>query len=250
MLWNSIAIFLNISGPQADKIRKHFQAIFKTNGLDLEIDCNLKIVNYLDVTLNLESGTHQPYHKPNDETIYIHAKSNHPTNIIRQLPLSVEKRLNTLSNNEPIFNESAKHYQETLMKCGYEHTLQYNPIGNIRQTTYETKNRKRNIIWFNPPFSKNVSTNIGKYFLNLINKHFPINNKYRKIFNHNTLKISYSCMPNIKSIIMKHNKTVLQEKKQQIKTCNCIKKESCPLNNQCLATNIVYEATVTTNAPN
>ena len=49
---------------------------------------------------------------------------------------------------------------------------------------------------------------------------------------------------------MKHNKTVLQEKKQQIKTCNCIKKESCPLNNQCLATNIVYEATVTTNAPN
>ena len=81
-----------------------------------------------------------------------------------------------------------------LMKCGCEHTLQYNPIGNIRQTTYETKNRKRNIIWFNPPFSKNVSTNIGKNFLNLINKHFPINNEYRKIFNHNTLKISYSCI--------------------------------------------------------
>ena len=60
---DDLAVFKNISGPQADKIRKHFQAIFKTSGLDLEFDCNLKIVNYLDVTLNLGNGTYQPYHK-------------------------------------------------------------------------------------------------------------------------------------------------------------------------------------------
>ena len=46
----------------------------------------------------------------------------------------------------------------------------------------------------------------------LIEKHFPNNHKYCKIFNKNDVKISYSCMANIKSIIM-HNKEVITEKK-------------------------------------
>ena len=54
---DGLAVFKNVSGPQADRIRKHFHAIFKQNGLDLEISCNLKAVNYLDVNLNLEDGT-------------------------------------------------------------------------------------------------------------------------------------------------------------------------------------------------
>ena len=79
---DGLAVFRNISGPEADKTRKHFHAIFKKNGLDLEIECNLKIVNYLDVTLNLNDGTYKPYRKPNDVTTYINVKSNHPPNII------------------------------------------------------------------------------------------------------------------------------------------------------------------------
>ena len=101
-----------------------------------------------------------------------------------------------------------------------------------------SQGRKRNIIWFNPPFSKSVSTNIVKYFLNLLEKHFP------------KIKLSYSCMPNIKAIINNHNKNVLQENNNQNKTCNCIKKESCPLGNQCLTPNIVYQGTISSNEPN
>ena len=33
----------------------------------------------------------------------------------------------------------------------------------------------------NPPFSKNVATRIGRYFLNLIEKHFPPDHKFHKI---------------------------------------------------------------------
>ena len=51
----------------------------------------------------------------------------------------------------------------------------------------------------------NVSTNIGRNFLNLIDKHFPSHHKLHKIFNRNTVKVSYSCMRNVKSIITKHN---------------------------------------------
>ena len=54
-----------------------------------------------------------------------------------------------------------------------------------------------NILWFNP---------LSTLFLHLINKYFPPTHKYKKIFNRNTIKISYSCMPNIKSKIITHNK--------------------------------------------
>ena len=66
----------------------------------------------------------------------------------------------------------------------------------------DNKQRKRKIIWYNPPYSANIKTNIGKTFLNLIkNKHFPKTNKLHKTFNRNTVKISYNCMSNIPSII-------------------------------------------------
>ena len=45
-------------------------------------------------------------------------------------------------------------------------------------------------------YMKTVSTNIGRYFLNLIAKHFPPHHKYRKIFNKNNIKVSYSRMRN------------------------------------------------------
>ena len=171
---------------------------------------------------------YKPYRKPNDETIYIHAKSNHPPNIIRQLPISIEKRLNALSHDETAFNESKRdYYQEALDRCGYDHVLQYrNPVPPQPQ---QTRNRKRRIIWFNPPFSKNVTTNIGKYFFKLLDRHFPNNHKYRKLFNRNTIKISYSCMSNMSLVINNHNKSILCDKVNEERTCNCINKNTCPL---------------------
>ena len=51
----------------------------------------MKIVNYLDVTLNLNDGSYRPYKKPNEETNYIHVNSDHPPSILKQLPKSIEK---------------------------------------------------------------------------------------------------------------------------------------------------------------
>ena len=70
------------------------------------------------------------------------------------------------------------------------------------------RNRQRNIIWYNPPFSKSVKTNIGRTFLKLISRHFPRHHKYHSLFNKNNVKVSYSCMDNMQSIINKHNKKV------------------------------------------
>ena len=69
------------------------------NGLSLEIECDLKIVNYLDITLDLNTDTYKPYRKRNHETLYIHAQSNYPADILKQLPTLIESRLSNLSGN-------------------------------------------------------------------------------------------------------------------------------------------------------
>ena len=112
----------------------------------------------------------------------------------------------------------------------------------------KTKNRKRKIIWFNPPFSRNVTTKVGKYFLALIDKHFPQNHKFYQIFNRNTIKVSYSCMPNMKSIIHSHNQHILNPKiENNERLCNCINKQKYPLQQKCLTSNIIYKAIITSN---
>ena len=230
---------------KSKKLRKHLQKVFKDNGLDVIIECNMKAVNYLDVTFNLDDGTYRPYQKPDNKIQYIHVESNHPSNIIKQIPKTIKKRLSQLSSNEEIFNESAPFYEDKLHQSGYQQKLKYNPVNT---KTHSKRNHKRNIIWFNPPFNRNVSTKIGKYFLNLLDKNFPRNHCFHKIFNRNSIKVNYSCTKNMKTIINTHNKDILGKKPSlDTSTCNCRNNEYCSLNGQCQIGEVAYESTLTSN---
>ena len=66
---DGLAIVKSISGPKSEKIKKYFQKLFKENQLDIVIQCNMKTVNYLDVSLNLENCTYRPYQKKNKKKI-------------------------------------------------------------------------------------------------------------------------------------------------------------------------------------
>ena len=46
--------------------------IFKGNNLQITAEANIKIVNFLDITLDLNTMIHKPYNKPNDKPIYVH----------------------------------------------------------------------------------------------------------------------------------------------------------------------------------
>ena len=236
------------NGSKSERIKKKITKTFNEFDLDIVIECNKKVVDYLDVTFNLNDGTYRPYHKPDNNLQYINTQSNHPPNIIRQLPKTIEKRLSEHSSNEQIFNDAKPIYEKALKDAGYETTLTYTPPVDRPPK----RRRKRNIIWFNPPFNKAVQTNIAKRFLKLIDKHFPRHHKYRKLFNRNTVKVSYSCTTNMKAIIDGHNKSILkkQDVVQPTDTCNCIIKDQCPMNGDCLAENTIYEATLTTDDEN
>ena len=125
---------------------------------------------------------------------HVHRKSNHPPVTTKNIPAGINKRLSSLSSDKASFDQAAPPYQKALNLSGYHYTLQYEPTKASKQ-----KNRQHNnILRYNPPFSKNTSTNIGHQFLALVDKHFPKNHKLRKIFNQNTIKVSYSCMNNKK----------------------------------------------------
>ena len=110
-------------------------------------------------------------------------------------------------------------YEKAISEAGYDVILKYNPNKKTKQ-----KNRKKNIIWFNPPYCKDLATKVGHYFLKLLDKHFPRHHKLHKIFNRNTANVSYSCRKNIKSIIKCHNKKVLHQNRPRPnkRKCNCI----------------------------
>ena len=87
--------------------------------------------------------------------------------------------------------------------------------------------------WFNPSYSLDIASNIGKEFLELIDKHFPPNHPLHSICNRSTLKVSYRCLPNMGSLIGRHNSKVLKNsdaiQPQPVANCNCRKKQDCPV---------------------
>ena len=230
-----------------ENIKKEICKAFRDNDLKITVKANTTKVNFLDVTLDLRSGKYYPYTKEGNIPLYVHKKSNHPPSILKNIPESINRRLSGISSDRECFDNAKGLYQEALDNSGYHYNLSFTPS----QTPHPRKTRQRNILWFNPPYSNNVETNVGKCFLSLIDKHFPKSSPLHKIFNRNTLKLSYSCMGNIKTIISNHNKAEINKSTRtnvQKKNCNCRKTSTCPMDGNCNVENIIYQAEVTTTA--
>ena len=199
---DELAIPKNCTGRQADKARKELSTIFETFGLKITATGNQKIVKFQDITFNLHNSSHQPYRKPNDDPLFIHSQSNRPPSITKQLPKTINNRISTLSSDRFSFDAALVLYVEALRQSNFNAKLRYNPEEEASTNRpNKERNRRRNIIWYNPPLRKNVRSNIGRNFLTLIDKHFPSTSNLQKIFNRNTMKISYSCMGNRRSTI-------------------------------------------------
>ena len=77
--------------------------------------------------------------------------------------------------------------------------------------------------WFNPPFSSNVRSNVGKEFLKLVDRAFPPSNPLHKFFTRHTVKLSYKCMPNMAQAVARNNMKLLKDTEEATTTprCNC-----------------------------
>ena len=244
---DGLLLLKGTGGRQAELARKQLHETFKKFNLRITAEINYHTVNFLDVTFDLKEERYIPYRKPNNDPLYIDSRSNHPPCIIKQLPVSINERLCSLSSDEKSFESIAPIYEDALKRSRFNMKLSYSEKHKATPTQSKTT-RKRNIIWFNPPYSKNVKTNVAQKFLRLIDKHFPKSSKLHKIFNRNSIKVSYSCMPNVKSNISSHNHRVLKKANASTnaKLCNCRDKNECPLGGKCLTSSVVYQAAITT----
>ena len=180
--------------------------IFKECGLSITCEINKMIVDILDVQFNLKDQTHEPYRNSNNEPTYIYKQSNHPANIIADIPKVISKHLTNISCNNNVFERNNDIYQTALKDSDFDVTIRYNDQSewsknvNIEETSQARKN-KGAIIWYNLPYSMNMNTKVGKTFFKLLQRHFPPTHFIYNIFNKNKMKISYSCFSNMGSII-------------------------------------------------
>ena len=105
-----------------------------------------------------------------------------------------------ISSNEEIFNKSKADYKKALKDTGFQsRKLEYK-----KTAEKQTKNRSRNINGLTHRSTKMLAQ------INLIDKHFPKDKNFHKIFNRNSVKVSYSCTENMKSIITAHKKLLFE----------------------------------------
>ena len=55
---------------QVEAIKKEMCKIFKKHNLQITIEANKKVVDFLDLTLDLRTGVYKPYKKPNNNSIH------------------------------------------------------------------------------------------------------------------------------------------------------------------------------------
>ena len=135
-------------------------------------------------------------------------------------------------------------YQEALVRAGYNYKLEF--YQNNIQNGSKNRTRTRKCVYFNPPYSKNVKTNIIAEFLKIV-KSFPKNNILSPMINANKIKASYKTVPNMASQVSRKNGRVL---KQNVAppppSCNCqrSRKPNCPVPGMCTTENVCYRCEV------
>ena len=154
-------------------------------------------------------------------------------------------RISRLSCNDQEYEKAKVDYENALKRSGFT------PPSSRPEPTRSTQstgrgNRRRNVIWFNPPFSLSVESDIARKTLQLIDQHFPKHHRYNILFNRKNVKVSYSCTDNMHRIISKHNSKLLSPQPvTEEKSCNCSRNTTCPLQGNCLTRCVIYKATVT-----
>ena len=236
----------SLNEQQVERVGQQMREIFRQHGLGLKVEANMQVTDFLDVLFDLKQGTHRAWVKPEQVIHYVHRESNHPAHILKNIPAEVERRLSLLSTNEEMFEAAKWPFQDALRRAGYNQNLKY--IANKGRRTSK-RTRRRRIIWFNPPFCLSVKSNLGRQFLQLLDRSFPPGHILHKILNRHTVQLSYRTMPNLGKIVASHNAKVTSPPTIDLteENCNCRGKDAICImeGSRCKDPGVVYQAEVT-----
>ena len=117
---DGLILLRGASARLADKARKDLHQLFDEFQLKVTAEITHNSVNFLDITLNLNDESYQPYRKPNNEPLFFDSHPNHPPSITKHLPSSVGNRVSQLSSNQEAFSKSAPLYEAALGRVRFE----------------------------------------------------------------------------------------------------------------------------------
>ena len=69
------AALSRLTKKENEKLKQEIIKIFKKEGLDITINVNFKVIEFLDVECCLNTGTYKPFTKPNNTILYIDVMS-------------------------------------------------------------------------------------------------------------------------------------------------------------------------------
>ena len=133
-----LGVLRNSSGAQIKQKRKQTIPTFQGCGLTITFKTNIKAVSFLDGRFNLANDICQPYSKLNSEIVYINKHSNHPSNILREVPKAINKWISNISCNQDIFGASKPIYEQATYA-----TVVLIKKWNIKTTIVKNKVRMR-----------------------------------------------------------------------------------------------------------
>ena len=96
---DGLAVFKNGSGAPAERTKKYFQKIFHKNDLNIVTKYNLKIINYLSVTLNLLNNTYK---------LFLNLETKSTTYVRNLTTYAVYNQTSTFLNQATVIKSSFK----------------------------------------------------------------------------------------------------------------------------------------------
>ena len=103
--------------------------------------------------------------KPGNEIRHVSSFSNHPPNIIKQIPKIVQDRISMLSSSEDIFIDNIGPYQKAIEEAGYQEKLKFDKEIHSRTRQNLKTARSRLITWYHSTWNMLVRNFSAKIFL-------------------------------------------------------------------------------------
>ena len=154
-------------------------------------------------------------------------------------PATKQHSKKQLLNTIKLYKEVASNISLCINPCNPPHTV----------AIATTRKRESKILFGSThPLAKMLQQISEKNFLYCLII-FPPTTDYHKIFKKQNVKLSYSCMPNMGTIIAQHNKQVLNwlsSADTETPPCNCLNKRDCLLEGKCCAKCVIYKAWICT----
>ena len=88
--------------------------------------------------------SYQPFRKPNNDPKYVDINSNHPPQILKQIPNFISEKLSENSISKEVFDKSKMLYEKSLNKNGFNENLMYHQDNRSKNQNEKFKKHFKN----------------------------------------------------------------------------------------------------------